>query len=72
MDRRAFCAPKSIDLFDNIRDSTHKVALASLTFLHGSGWMSSQLSGSLPKVPVTIDDDWKQGWDESLWEMWDL
>lgn len=65
-------APKNVDLFDNIRDSSQRVAMASLTFLHGSGWMSKQLSDSLPSTPVVIEDDWKQTWDERLWEMWDL
>ena len=64
-------SPKSTDLFDNIRESSHKVALASITFLHGTGWMSKQMTHALPKTPVEIQDDWKHGWDIRLWEMWD-
>lgn len=64
--------PKTVDLFDNIRDSSHRVALASLTFLRGSGWMSKQLYDSLPSTPVAIEDDWKHNWDERIWEMWDI
>jgi hypothetical protein len=45
--------------------------MASLTFLHGSGWMWKQLSDTLPAEPVEIQDDWRQTWDERVWEMWD-
>jgi hypothetical protein len=68
---RRFSKPRSVDLFDNIRDSSRTVAMASLTFLHGSGWMSKQLAQSLPAEPIEIVDDWRDTWEDRIWE-WDL